>query len=71
MNTNTVIVLLIAILLLWLAVTDKLTRLFDAYHVLTGDANVSAASAVAAVATTGATVLTIPNLPTIGTVTIH
>lgn len=76
MNTNAVIVLLVAILILWLAVTDKLTRFIDAYHVITGDSTATTAttatvaSVAGTVAAAGSTIQ-VPSLPTLGVLHIN
>ena len=60
--STTVIILLIAIVLLWLALTDKLSRLLDAWDVIIGKA--SATSTTVASALPGSTtVLQLPTLP--------
>lgn len=59
------LLLLVALVLLWLAVTDKLSRVLDAWDVLTGktgDATTTAASVV----NTAVTTLSLPSLPKIG-----
>ena len=61
MNSNALIILLIAIVILWLAVTDKLSRFLDAYDVITGEK--TAAAAATAAVSQGATVFHLPNLP--------
>jgi hypothetical protein len=76
---NSIILLIIGIVLLWFAVTDKLSRVLDAYDVLMGNTQASgnatagntvasaAAGAVqAATGTSPVVSLHLPSLPTIG-----
>lgn len=63
--SNSLILLIVAIVLLWLAVTDKLSRVLDAYDVVVGNASVNATSTT--VASLGATSFTLPSLPQLGT----
>ncbi len=74
---GTVILLLVAVVLLWLAVTNQLGRLLDAWSVVRGKATASGAGASPASATgspvtapaTGMTAMlpSLPSLPTFGT----
>lgn len=72
MNTNSVILLLLAILLLWLAVTDKLSRLIDAYNVAVGNATANTTSgtvptsAIVSSISGGDPVFHLPSLPALG-----
>jgi hypothetical protein len=63
--TTTTILLLLAVLLLWLAITDRLSRLLDAWDVVTGKAKITAATVATTV--TGAPTTTVafqlPALP--------
>lgn len=65
---NSLILLVIALVLLWLAVTDKLSRLLDAWDVITGKTEVKQHALAAAGAGTVAsnTLFELPSLPTIG-----
>lgn len=64
--STSLILLVLALVLLWLAVTDRLSRVLDAYDVLRGQGTKTAAAATAA--TTAATTyrLSLPSLPTLG-----
>ncbi len=66
--SSSLILLLVALVLLWLAVTDRLSRVLDAVDVLKGNAtaNQTTASAVTA-APVAAPVLHFPSLPKLGT----
>lgn len=66
--STSLLLLLVALVLLWLAVTDQLGRVLDAYDVLTGKR-----TSGGTLAATGSTVtsfttstLTLPSLPAIG-----
>jgi hypothetical protein len=71
--SSSLILLVVALVLLWLAVTDRLSRVLDAVDVLRGNATVSttattgAASGVVA-ATDGKNLvaLSLPSLPALG-----
>lgn len=63
------LLLVIALVLLWLAVTDRLSRLLDAVDVLRGNATASTTTTASTtpVATTGSVSLSLPSLPKIHT----
>ena len=66
--------MILAIALLWFAVTDRLSRLLDAFDVATGKATVSATNASGAAATVGAALgnvapaIKLPSLPALGNI---
>ena len=74
---GTVILLLVALVLLWLAVTNQLGRLLDAWAVVRGKATTSpstvapasltGAVAPAAAAVAGSMIPSLPSLPALGT----
>jgi hypothetical protein len=69
--TSSIILLVLALVLLWLAVTDRLSRLLDAVDVLRGNAtaNTKTASATPAIGASdgkNTVVLSLPSLPTLG-----
>lgn len=72
--STSLIVLLLAIVLLWFAVTDRLSRVLDAIDVIRGNAKVSqtnaspTAAAIGNVAGNVGTALHIPSLPPLGQV---
>ena len=66
---NTLLILLVAIILLWMAVTDKLSTAIDAWDVLIGNKQVcdgSSSSAVVNTLTSNLPKFTLPSLPKIG-----
>lgn len=70
--STSLLLLLVALVLLWLAVTDKLPRLLDAYDVLTGKEVSSGAGSGNTFAMSVPSILkqapslSLPSLPTIG-----
>lgn len=69
MNFSTLLLLLVALVLLWLAVTNQLNRVLDAYDVLVGQKTASATSSPTAALTlpSGAGgAFRLPALPTLG-----
>jgi len=61
---GTLILLLVALVLLYLAVTDRLSRLLDAFDVVTGSKQV--ATNASASLPTSAVSLSLPSLPSLG-----
>jgi hypothetical protein len=72
--SSSLVILVIAIVLLWFAVTDRLSRVLDAVDVIRGKANVNETNTSPVAATIGAaagnigTALKLPSLPAIGQV---
>lgn len=64
MNFTTLALLIVALILLWLAVTNQLNRALDAWDVLTGAKSASATGALTT-KLNGLTV-TLPSLPALG-----
>lgn len=69
--STSLILLVVALVLLWLAVTDRLSRALDAYDVLTGKAtssgaSVSPATGPGAVVNFPKVTLSLPALPKVG-----
>lgn len=72
--TNSLILLVLALVLLWLAVTDQLARALDAWDVLTGKLTVGTAAGGAGATTTpnggtaptGGPTVHLPSLPPLG-----
>jgi hypothetical protein len=70
--SSSLILLIVALVLLWLAVTDRLSRLLDAVDVLRGNATTSTTTAsnngatVTANAGSGQISLSLPSLPVLG-----
>jgi hypothetical protein len=70
--SNSLILLVVAIVLLWLAVTDKLTRVLDAYDVIVGKKTASAStsflsSSLSLPSITPTINVSLPSLPALGT----
>ena len=63
---GSLLLLLVALLLLYLAVTDRLSRLLDAKDVITGAKQVSSSGGASAVTNPSPVVLSLPSLPSIG-----
>lgn len=69
--TTSIILLLLALVLLWMAVTDKLGRVLDAYDVITGKSTASDVTGVsggggATTPVINSTAFKLPSLPSLG-----
>ena len=67
--TTSIILLLLALVLLWMAVTDKLGRVLDAYDVITGKSTANDVTGVSGSGTTpviNSTAFKLPGLPSLG-----
>lgn len=67
--STSLILLLVAILLLWLAVTDKLSRVLDAWDYVIGKTNSLGGNTVAGISLPSINLpvsLSLPSLPTFG-----
>lgn len=65
---TSLILLILALVLLWLAVTDRLSRVLDAWDVITGKTTATASSAVSQTVAPllNNTSFQLPSLPTLG-----
>jgi len=63
--STSLILLLLALVLLWLAVTDRLSRVLDAFDVLQGKP-VGGANKVASAPALGGVAFNLPSLPALG-----
>lgn len=63
---GTLILLLLALILLYLAVTDRLSRILDAKDVITGAKTVSNSGSTATTGKPGQVTLSLPSLPSLG-----
>lgn len=65
--STSLLLLLVALALLWLAVTDKLSRVLDAWEVIRTGNTTGATQTVSNPLTGGPVVFQLPSLPAIGT----
>lgn len=64
--STSLILLVLALVLLWLAVTDRLSRVLDAYDVLRGQGTKAGTAATAATAALTQYKVRLPSLPELG-----
>lgn len=64
--STSLLLLVLALVLLWLAVTDRLSRVLDAYDVLRGQGTKAGTAATAATTALTTYKLNFPSLPDVG-----